>query len=615
MDATREERMQQRLRGSQRHQVKEVDFGLTFPVVPIPEEPSSAGPSRRSPRLELPTPIPLQQTPGNEDTPAQEPATETVNASLKRGSNNIDANTSAKRRKLDTDDPRSSGSRSTRSRPQSIPDAFETPGEPLEEEPRDNLASDGSASIHTEASPVHVSSPDLGLPESVSRSRVETTPVMDSRVQEVSESPVDAPGSGRRKITDVTSSQVHPTKSRTPSPVKPKTTPGSRRKSQREEVEASPSVHDDSFDRNELENDSSVVGIAESSPTKPRKRARKQNVTISVPEEEQDGETSNQEDEEAEAIGDVEAAAILRKHQGRRRSRNIPAPSPDLDEAEQRQTKPAKTRRKQPAPVVSPAEKRQPRPQPKVVSKVVKKSVAKSPKKPAKGARVRMGSPIPVTVYRLTSKPAYDDEDSDYEIPVDKRAGMNTVDVLGQVCQEIISSGSAFIERSAENAIDSTQRRECRNKHRALKVFGEELHLRLLTQQTTLDNTFSLEKRVREEQRKKLSLREEIRLARAERQEVAFRLDEVRIKHEMESKHAEGNHELNLAMHDVELAVDHGRSHSQTDNNSKSGVEVLLKRVAGLVSKKGGSGGILEQIKNFNGFLERAASALESKKS
>lgn len=59
------------------------------------------------------------------------------------------------------------------------------------------------------------------------------------------------------------------------------------------------------------------------------------------------------------------------------------------------------------------------------------------------------------------------------------------------------------------------------------------------SQRLNLDNSFSLEKRVREEQRKKLSLRDEIRRARAERQEVALRMDEIRIRHETESKHAQ----------------------------------------------------------------------------
>jgi len=46
----------------------------------------------------------------------------------------------------------------------------------------------------------------------------------------------------------------------------------------------------------------------------------------------------------------------------------------------------------------------------------------------------------------------------------------------------------------------------------------------------------------------------------------------------------------------------------------KAGLDVLLKRVAGEVSNKGDSGGLLKRIKDFNMFLERAASALESKK-
>lgn len=43
-------------------------------------------------------------------------------------------------------------------------------------------------------------------------------------------------------------------------------------------------------------------------------------------------------------------------------------------------------------------------------------------------------------------------------------------------------------------------------------------------------------------------------------------------------------------------------------------VGTQLKRLAGEVSDKGASGGILKQIKDFNAFLERAALALEARK-
>ena len=67
-------------------------------------------------------------------------------------------------------------------------------------------------------------------------------------------------------------------------------------------------------------------------------------------------------------------------------------------------------------------------------------------------------------------------------------------------------------------------------------------------------------------------------------------------------------------MHDIELAIDLGKS-SETDGAEEmAGTEVLLKRVADQVSNKSDSGGILRQIKEFNAFLERAALVLESRK-
>jgi hypothetical protein len=44
------------------------------------------------------------------------------------------------------------------------------------------------------------------------------------------------------------------------------------------------------------------------------------------------------------------------------------------------------------------------------------------------------------------------------------------------------------------------------------------------------------------------------------------------------------------------------------------GIGLLLKRVAGQVSNKSDSGGMLRQIKEFNAFLERTALALEGSK-
>jgi len=95
-------------------------------------------------------------------------------------------------------------------------------------------------------------------------------------------------------------------------------------------------------------------------------------------------------------------------------------------------------------------------------------------------------------------------------------------------------------------------------------------------------------------------------------------MDEIRIRHENEGNEAQTRDTVNTAVYDIELAVERGRATepSLTADGSieKGGLEVLLKRVAGEVSNEGDSKGMLQRIKDFNAFLERAASALESKR-
>lgn len=70
-------------------------------------------------------------------------------------------------------------------------------------------------------------------------------------------------------------------------------------------------------------------------------------------------------------------------------------------------------------------------------------------------------------------------------------------------------------------------------------------------------------------------------------------------------------------MHDIELAVDNGRSAPDLGPKEKkaaelANLELLVSRVADEASANGG-GGTLRRIKDFNAFLERAAAALEGR--
>lgn len=71
-------------------------------------------------------------------------------------------------------------------------------------------------------------------------------------------------------------------------------------------------------------------------------------------------------------------------------------------------------------------------------------------------------------------------------------------------------------------------------------------------------------------------------------------------------------------MHDVDLAVERGRdapelSRAEEKKAEVANLELLVARIASEASSASAAGGILQQVKDFNAFLERAAVALESR--
>jgi hypothetical protein len=71
-------------------------------------------------------------------------------------------------------------------------------------------------------------------------------------------------------------------------------------------------------------------------------------------------------------------------------------------------------------------------------------------------------------------------------------------------------------------------------------------------------------------------------------------------------------------MHDVDLAVENGRSAPELNPAEKkaadlASLELLVSRVAGQASAGGDGSGSLKQMQEFNALLERAAAALEAR--
>ncbi|RFU26401.1 hypothetical protein B7463_g9928, partial [Scytalidium lignicola] len=628
--ATREERMQQRLRGAQRRQVKEVDFGLNFPAAPVPAQSPAQAPAQAiAPNEGEVQEEPLIQTPGSEPQPHDEHE-RPVDGQLRQAQTpppvahtTNDANTSAKRRKLNTDAVLSSGRSTRSSRTAPPPDIYDLDlnednshvtqeaaignngqAQVAEETILDRDTSPLPAAKITSISPI---GPLADTPESVHDGAApdqEELPIISEDLSSILglQSSTQNNGTAEGAIQDPESPSLQRKRKRDrgnamhQSAVIPQ--PNDIEMEDIRELRAS--SNESSHLRKQPEPD---LGSPENSELDV--------VSGELSVESEDDEDKEDKEDKAEEIGDVEAAIVPQENKRRRISAaaSIPLSNPAPPRQPTRtETSRAKTRKKS-----SPAQQR------KAKKTKPKENVGEVQPR----AKFKSSGPIPVTVHRLTDGVVYDEEDSDAEIlnseiPYAKRGGVNAIDVLSQISQEIIQSGLNTLAEGGVNADDPVLKQEYRTKWQAVDAFAREIQTRLLEHTINLDNTGVLEKRIRDEQRRKLGLREEILKIRAEREQVALRMDEIRIKHEANTSSAQDADILNSNIYDIELALERGKTkHPHDPANGvvdMTGTELLLKRVAQEASCKSSTGGILKQVKQFNAFLERAALALEAKR-
>ncbi|KNB03208.1 hypothetical protein FOXG_05767 [Fusarium oxysporum f. sp. lycopersici 4287] len=335
-------------------------------------------------------------------------------------------------------------------------------------------------------------------------------------------------------------------------------------------------------------------------------------------EEEPVAEEEAQEEEEvvAEAIDAVEAAKAL----GRKRPRrSLPSQSPvaePQEQAEEEETEAPAAKRRRGRPSRSPATQKQP---------ATKSIYPYQNQGQLKRSHCRNsdGSAIEVTVQRFVNVKKFikgDDEEED-QLAVDlpfTTTGVTAVDVFAQACLEVIDGTVAKFFEALQNTEEKDKKKECRIKIRALEAYKEELTSRLLQLSIHLMDWQSLRKRVRLVQREKLSLREEILRLKAEREQVALKMDAVRIKHEEDTKESKYRLDTSAIMHDIDMAVERGRdapelSRAQEKKADLANLELLVARITDEASSSSSAGGMLQQVKNFNAFLERAAIALETR--
>ncbi|KFG80564.1 mannosylphosphorylation protein (Mnn4) [Metarhizium anisopliae] len=430
--------------------------------------------------------------------------------------------------------------------------------------------------------------------------------------EEITESPAGKPGSGhRQRINEAVNIGGAPT-GRTPdisdeddAQTQPSSPLANKTRTSNVSRPSIPAVPEES----EGEREEEPSDEARTRPPQQRPgMARKEAVVVEEEEEEEEEEEpeeSDHSDEGAVEIDDRRAAQSI----GVKRPRPNKTRSPELGSEQSEDSQPEepvqKRHRRSPAAQRQPAKR--PKPQPKQ-------------KRHSSGSDRDDDAAIEITVQRFVNNFAQgaDDEDElQQEIPFANRGGETVVDVFSQVCEEMISSTLENLQKMLQSSDDLGKKKELRVKIRAIGAYREELNSRLLQHAIHLNHWHSLRRRLRHVQKEKLALRDEIIRLKGEREQVALRMDAVRIKHEADSKESTSRLNASSLMHDIDLAVEQGREAPELSRKAEKeadlgNLDLVLAQISDQVSSTSSTGGLLQQVQDFNAFLERAAAALES---
>lgn len=187
---------------------------------------------------------------------------------------------------------------------------------------------------------------------------------------------------------------------------------------------------------------------------------------------------------EAEEIGDKEAAYTI----GQKRPRVTRHHSPELG-SEESDIEPARSIPAQK--LARPAPRREPVPQRHPKKRNTAEGHPKKRGRPRKevagqqNTRLRVGSAddaiIEITVQRfVNADDAGSEEEAQSEIPFANRSTETVVDVLAQVCEEVIATTLGNYQHLLENTPHDAKKKDCRIKMRAIEAFREEVSAQLL---------------------------------------------------------------------------------------------------------------------------------------
>ena len=160
------------------------------------------------------------------------------------------------------------------------------------------------------------------------------------------------------------------------------------------------------------------------------------------------------------------------------------------------------------------------------------KPAAPKPRAPPKNS-------IPITLYAPPSptSSAAEDDPLTTSHPHPTTNTINAVDVLSQLCSELLSKSSSALADQARSDPSPSHQSELERTKQTTDLYAKELAARLLQLTTTLNANTSLQSRVRAAAKEERSLKKELKALEKEREDVRVRKEEVmkeRKKRELE---------------------------------------------------------------------------------
>lgn len=193
--------------------------------------------------------------------------------------------------------------------------------------------------------------------------------------------------------------------------------------------------------------------------------------------------------------------------------------------------------------------------------------------------------------------------------------GITVADTTRTILEETIDHRLNRMATRMQTSKDSTQRKELRSEINMSLSFKESLNEKLLDLQDANDVLSTNFKKMKLFKRDNAELRKDILALQNKRQEIALEHDDVQAEFDAEKAKVDAANQLSEDMFAIEAAIKNGRKKARREGRETEGPAVPLGMLLGMVGENVGSfgGGLLSNIQNFNGALERAAGWLEGR--